>query len=498
MAKNPLIRSYPKRINTPQPNKSAGILDDFAVRKNICTKDGTILKTPVDDIDIANKAFVDTLTTNHPHQDVQTTASPEFEKISVDHIGEKTTAHNVVFDNTLVIYDIEAPANTIKIKINNGDDEINFNDILGVAAIYPTTANPLDLGRVIGKFQNLYLSGDAFIDTMTLSSGSITDSTGTISFGNEDLITTGKAGVGTLTPQEKLEVDGKIKFTPSSAYWVKISDNAGAFLIEGDKIATPGYTTSAFRLLPYQDDIYFQNTINSGNIYFSGLYGAQLTGTIYFKADDTSLTGNLLIPYDNKILKIGATNTDLQISSDGTNGIIDVATSLRLGNKVDDYAEISNNGSLIFNGQAGLPFGNIAGDDQTIVCTNQNQWYQVTFNEGGYANLMTLSTANNDMTIIKAGHYDISAHFSAHCQTSQDFEIEIKANNGASSLFHAHMFQTMAVANRVEGSAINTIDVFDVDDTLELWVRCTSSAGKSIVFDHASLKAIQIGGLPVE
>jgi len=56
---NPLIRKYPKRINTPQPNKSAGILDDFAVRSNVATKTGTVLKVPVDDIDIPNKKYVD-------------------------------------------------------------------------------------------------------------------------------------------------------------------------------------------------------------------------------------------------------------------------------------------------------------------------------------------------------------------------------------------------------------------------------------------------------
>jgi len=56
---NPLIRKYPKRINTPQPNKSAGILDDFAVRSNVATKSGTVLKVPTDDIDVANKKYVD-------------------------------------------------------------------------------------------------------------------------------------------------------------------------------------------------------------------------------------------------------------------------------------------------------------------------------------------------------------------------------------------------------------------------------------------------------
>ena len=57
--RNPLIRSYPKRVNKPLPNKSAGILEDYSMRKVIQTKEGTITKTPVNDIDIANKKYVD-------------------------------------------------------------------------------------------------------------------------------------------------------------------------------------------------------------------------------------------------------------------------------------------------------------------------------------------------------------------------------------------------------------------------------------------------------
>jgi len=82
MAKNPLIRSYPKKVNAPLQKKSAGILDDFAVRKNVATKEGTVEKVPTNDSDIANKKYVDDLTGDHPHQDVQTTASPTFVKVS--------------------------------------------------------------------------------------------------------------------------------------------------------------------------------------------------------------------------------------------------------------------------------------------------------------------------------------------------------------------------------------------------------------------------------
>ena len=57
--KNPLIRPAPKKFIGKGGHKSAGILDDFAVRKNVATKEGTCEKTPVNDNDIANKKYVD-------------------------------------------------------------------------------------------------------------------------------------------------------------------------------------------------------------------------------------------------------------------------------------------------------------------------------------------------------------------------------------------------------------------------------------------------------
>ncbi len=59
MAKNPLIRKKEKSYTTPMKNQSAGILDDFAVRKVVATKEGSITRTPTDDIDITNKKYVD-------------------------------------------------------------------------------------------------------------------------------------------------------------------------------------------------------------------------------------------------------------------------------------------------------------------------------------------------------------------------------------------------------------------------------------------------------
>ena len=59
MVKNPLIRPTPKAPKFDSGNKSAGILDDYAVRKNIASREGTVEKVPVNDSDIVNKKYVD-------------------------------------------------------------------------------------------------------------------------------------------------------------------------------------------------------------------------------------------------------------------------------------------------------------------------------------------------------------------------------------------------------------------------------------------------------
>lgn len=57
--RNPLIlKKDNSKIKFNEGNKSAGILDDFAVRKNVATKEGTIEKVPVNDSDIVNKKYV--------------------------------------------------------------------------------------------------------------------------------------------------------------------------------------------------------------------------------------------------------------------------------------------------------------------------------------------------------------------------------------------------------------------------------------------------------
>ena len=150
--------------------------------------------------------------------------------------------------------------------------------------------------------------------------------------------------------------------------------------------------------------------------------------------------------------------------------------------------------SLIFDKGAGLPYGIIAGDGETITCTTQNTWYQITFDSVGDSNLITPSTATDDLTIIKNGIYDMDIHVSLHTANSQDIEVKFCKNNCATDLFHAHLFITTGVAGRTLGSSVRTIDRLTAGDTLGCWVRCTSAGAKDVIFDHVSILAVGIGG----
>ena len=83
-----------------------------------------------------------------------------------------------------------------------------------------------------GNWESLSSLGDpTTIGTLTIGSGSITDSSGAIDFGNENLSTTGTLGVGTASPDNTLHV-------------YHATDNALALLESGDQYANLGFKDS--------------------------------------------------------------------------------------------------------------------------------------------------------------------------------------------------------------------------------------------------------------
>lgn len=154
---------------------------------------------------------------------------------------------------------------------------------------------------------------------------------------------TGNIGIGTATPSEILDIyqsgGGKIKLEGAANYTTSLEDGNGALLISSSQTAT-----SKFRLLPFTNDLYFQNTNSAGNINFTGLNGATLTGSVNFLTSALNvsyLTGSQLVGTDSSknLVSIATTGTGsavLQTSPTLITPILGVAsgTALTLSNNL--------------------------------------------------------------------------------------------------------------------------------------------------------------------
>jgi len=171
--------------------------------------------------------------------------------------------------------------------------------------------------------------------------------------------------------------------------------------------------------------------------------------------------------------------------------VIDPDGNTKIGDGTNQ-AEISSSGDLTFVGSAGLAFGCLDGIDETVVCTVQNTWYQVTFDTAGPVNNVEADIVNNELQVTYEGIYQVGVTACFHSNPSADFELLVKKTDGTVDLA-PHLFQTTAFANKVENTAGYCLIDINAGDRVELWVRCTSGT-TSAVFDHISLIITQIGG----
>lgn len=162
-----------------------------------------------------------------------------------------------------------ASANThLTLCANSGDDtgaQTGFIQLYGHTRPYDNAA--YDLGTSAEKFRDLYLSRKAYVGTMGLEGGLITDSSGAISFDNENLSTT-----GTITGSSVLA--GTATLTGGS-----LTDSSGAFSFGDENLSTSGTLNSG------------SHTI--GNLVLASAQITNSTGTISFDDENLVTTGNL-------------------------------------------------------------------------------------------------------------------------------------------------------------------------------------------------------------
>jgi hypothetical protein len=186
----------------------------------------------------------------------------------------------------------------------------------------PTQDGALDLGTSSLKWQDVY-TGRVLAGTLTLASGSITDSSGAISFGDEDLATTGTfaAAQGTFS--------GSATVSTLSLAGAEITDSTGVISFGDEDLVTTGTWTmggnTAIGDLILDDGSIVSNSgaidFGANNLSTTGTFAAgAITGTS-LNVDNLSLDGNTL----------STTNADgnLSISPNGT-GSVSITSALAL------------------------------------------------------------------------------------------------------------------------------------------------------------------------
>lgn len=184
-----------------------------------------------------------------------------------------------------------------------------------------TSDNSIDLGTSSLKWRTIYLGTSALVSTMTISTGSITDSTGAISFDNENLSTTGTLGAGAATLASAL-INADISITAGS-----ITSVSGAISFGNENLSTTGSVTG-------NTGVFGDVTIGTGSITASG-------GAIDFGNENLSTTGTLgagnatvtrldsdNIRIDGNTVSVLDVNGNLLLVANGT-GIIDLQSDVQ-------------------------------------------------------------------------------------------------------------------------------------------------------------------------
>lgn len=187
----------------------------------------------------------------------------------------------------------------------------------------PTANNIYDVGTPTERFKDGHFAGDLYVDTLTFSGGSITDSSGAISFGNENLSTTGNI-TGAIVTGSSLVADDTvdtITIVPGL-----ITDTTGTISFGAANLTTSG--TSQSDTITATDGV--ETLVFEPN---AGLF-AQITsslGAIDFSNENLTTTGNITgsilyggqldidnVRIDGSTISIIPVNGSLTVQANGT------------------------------------------------------------------------------------------------------------------------------------------------------------------------------------
>lgn len=218
----------------------------------------------------------------------------------------------------------------------------------------PLVHNTFDFGTTTYRFKTGYFA-DTFAGTLHVAAGSITDSSGAISFDNENLTTTGFVASNTLSVTTSATV-GNLSFSNGL-----ITSGSGALSFNDENLSTTGTLASGTHTIGNMIISSASITNTSGNISFvasnlstTGTLGAGATTVTQLNVDDIRL--------DGKQISIVTLNTDLELIANGTGLIKLLSDATTLSQTVTGIVTIT--------GQ--LNADNIRVDSNTLSSTNAN------------------------------------------------------------------------------------------------------------------------------
>jgi len=217
----------------------------------------------------------------------------------------------------------------LTLKANSGDGTGAHTGFVQVDDQFrPTTHNAYDIGTNALRFRDLFIQNSAIFGSLLLQAGVITDSSGQISFDNENIITTGNITGAVVKGTTSLVVDDSINsvtLVPGS-----YSDTSGAVTFGAAALVTTGTLGAGVTTLTKTAQTLVFDPLNAGKSRITSS-----TGTIDFDNENIETTGNFLVGnitstqidvdnmrLDGNTLSVTQTNGNLFITANGTGKII--------------------------------------------------------------------------------------------------------------------------------------------------------------------------------
>lgn len=249
----------------------------------------------------------------------------------------------------------------------------------------PTADATYSVGTLTERFVDGFFSNSVLVNTLLLEGGTISDTSGAISFADENLTTTGNISGAIITGSTSL-VTGTMTIVGGI-----ISDTSGTISFDNENLTTTGTITAA------SGSVLADLTFTDGSI-------VSASGALDFGANDLSTTGTLSagnttvtrldsdnLRLDGNTISVLNTNGNLILQANGT-GVID------LQNSVTSLSQTVT-GTMAITGQ--LNIDNLRLDGNVLSSTNLNG--NITFTPNGVGVVETsasiLPTGNNTLDL---------------------------------------------------------------------------------------------------